>query len=269
MDWIKWIPGVGVVLYFLAIMPRMINRPDRSPLLGWYYAHRGFHDTGEQAPENSLKAFWRAVERGYGIELDVQMSRDGIPVVFHDFTLKRVCGREGKVADYTCRELSECSLCGTGERIPTLEEVLRLVGGRVPLIVELKIERTDLSVCRAASELLKKYGGVYCIESFNPLGVLWYRRNQPEVVRGQLSDNFLAETGDRRILMQCLRHLLFNWLTKPDFIAYRSKYTGAVSRRLCCRFYGAMGAAWTVRSREEKEQLEKEYDILIFENFEA
>lgn len=268
MDWMTGILGAGVILYFLAIMPRMTSRPDRTPLLGWYYAHRGFHDLEEGAPENSLKAFQRAVDKGYGIELDVQMSRDGIPVVFHDFTLKRVCGREGKVADYTCRELAGMSLCGAGEGIPTLEEVLGLVGGRVPLIVELKIERTDLSVCRAASELLEKYEGAYCVESFNPLGVFWYRRKHPEVVRGQLSDNFAAETGDRSILMQCLRHLLFNWLTKPDFIAYHWKYTGAVSRSICCRIYGAMGAAWTVRSKEQKEELEKEYELLIFENFE-
>ena len=96
----------AAAVYLWAILPRMTARPDRSPLLAQRcYAHRGLHDNATDAPENSMAAFRKAVEAGYGIELDVQLSKDRIPVVFHDETLRRVCGVEGKVRDYTFEEL--------------------------------------------------------------------------------------------------------------------------------------------------------------------
>ena len=254
----EWMPVICVLmcvaLYFLAIMPRIWGRPDQRSLKGWYYAHRGFYDNDTEAPENSLRAFAKAAEKGYGIELDVQLTKDKKPVVFHD---------------YTYQQLKQFQLFQTDQRIPLLEEVLKLVNGRVPLIVELKIERTDLSVCPAAAELLEGYHGPYCIESFNPLGLFWFRRRYPRIVRGQLSDNFPRETGRNGIIEQCLRHLLFNWLTKPDFIAYHCKYPGALSRWLCRHLYGATAVAWTVRSPAEKKKLEKEFDLFIFEHFAA
>lgn len=258
-----------VALYLLAIMPRMLFKPDWRPFQGWHYAHRGLHDKGEWAPENSLRAFRRAAEKGYGIELDIQLTRDKRVVVFHDYTLKRVCGQAGRVSDYTYEELRRFPLYRTDQKIPLLEEVLRLVDGRVPLIVELKIEGTDLSLCPIAATLLRTYSGIYCLESFNPLGLFWYRWRYPKVVRGQLSDHFPRRLREGGLLMQCLRYLLFNWLTKPDFIAYRSKYPNDISRWLCRHFYGAVAVAWTVKSKEEMKRLEKEFDLFIFEDFRA
>ena len=138
-----------------------------------------------------MKAFEKAVEGGYGIELDVQLSKDKVPVIFHDFTLERVCGKEGRVYDYTYEELNKFSLYGTEEKIPKLEDFLKMVDGRVPLIVELKVEWTDISVCPLADGILSGYHGAYCIESFNPLALIWYRKNRNNVMRGQLSDAFL------------------------------------------------------------------------------
>jgi glycerophosphoryl diester phosphodiesterase len=189
--------AVLAVLYVLALMPRMRHKPDKAPFQGVLYAHRGLHDNRGDAPENSMKAFEKAVEGGYGIELDVQLSKDKIPVIFHDFTLKRVCGNEGKVCDYTYEELSAFSLYGTKERIPKLEDFLKMVDGRVPLIVELKVEWTDISVCPLADGILSTYDGAYCIESFNPLALIWYRKNRNRVMRGQLSDAF-ARRGAKR-----------------------------------------------------------------------
>ena len=114
-------------LYLLAIMPRMGNRKRRKDFLNVYYAPRGLHDNGADAPENSMAAFRKAVEAGYGIELDVQLSKDGLPVVFHDFTLKRICGQEGKVCDYTWQELKSFRLCNSGEGIPGFDEVLKFI----------------------------------------------------------------------------------------------------------------------------------------------
>lgn len=255
------------VLYLLMIMPRMAGKPDMAPLKEWLYAHRGLHDNASDAPENSLRAFQKAVDAEFGIELDVQMTKDNVPVVFHDFTLKRICGAEGKVYDYTFEELQQFRLCDSDQKIPRFEDVLKLVDGKVPLIVELKIEATDLSVCPAADKLLSAYNGLYCMESFNPLGVLWYRRHRKEIVRGQLSDAFLKEGEYSGALYFLLQHLLFNWLAKPDFVAYNHKYPGMLSRRLCRGLYHNTAVAWTIKSKEQMEKAEKHFDIFIFDSF--
>lgn len=259
--------AVLTILYFLMIMPRVAGKPDTASFRKWLYAHRGLHDNTSDAPENSMKAFAKAAEAGFGIELDIQLSKDKIPVVFHDFTLKRVCGAEGKVCDYTYGELQQFTLCGSGERIPRFEDVLAMVNGRVPLIVELKIERLDLSLCPIADALLRQYKGMYCVESFNPLGVLWYRRNHREIVRGQLSDGFLKEEGFDGALYFVLQNLLLNFLTKPDFVAYNHKYPRLLSRRICRGLYRNMAAAWTVKSQEELAAAGKYFDLFIFDSF--
>ena len=231
------------------------------------YAHRGLHDNEGPAPENSMEAFRRAVEAGYGIELDVQLSKDKIPVVFHDFTLQRVCGAEGKVCDYTYEELQQFKLCKSEEKIPRFADFLKLVDGKVPLIVELKIEWTDPGVCPLADKLLRSYKGEYCIESFNPLGLLWYRKNHNEVLRGQLSDGF-TKTGEfKGILYHILQNLLLNGLTKPDFIAFNHKYAGMFGRRVCRKVFKNTAAAWTIKSEQELQEAKKEFDIFIFDSF--
>ena len=256
-----------VFLYLLMIMPRMTRRPDITPFRKWLYAHRGLHDNGSDAPENSLRAFERAAAAGYGIELDVRLTKDGVPVVFHDETLKRVCGAEGTLRQRTFEELQALSLFGTDQKIPRLEDVLKLVDGKVPLIVELKTEGTDVSVCPAADRLLSVYQGLYCVESFNPLGLLWYRRNRNGVVRGQLADAYHKEGKYRGPLYFLLENLMLNWLGKPDFIAYNHRYPRMLSRILCRRLFGSAAAAWTIRSREELEEAKKQFDLYIFDSF--
>ncbi len=176
------IAAVIIMLYLLAIMPKLTRNPGLKDLDGWLYAHRGLHNNRSDAPENSLKAFGLAVDNHYGIELDVQLTKDGVPVVIHDYNLKRACTVKRKVAEATYEELQQYRLFQSEERIPTLKEVLALVNGRVPLIVELKIPWSPGPTCEAVSKLLKEYQGIYCIESFNPFGLAWYRRHYPRVV---------------------------------------------------------------------------------------
>ena len=147
------------------------------------------------------------------------------------------------------------------------EEVLELVAGRVPLIVELKADRADMAVCREADRLLSRYEGLYCIESFNPLAVLWYRLHRSEVVRGQLSDAFWKEGEYVGTISFLLQNLLFNWLGKPDFIAYNCKYPKMLSKWLCRRLYHIKTAAWTIKSREQLREARKHFDIFIFDGF--
>lgn len=261
------VAAVLTVFYLLLIMPRMIHKPDPKPYLNVLYAHRGLHNNETQAPENSLAAFQKAVDAGYGIELDVQLSRDKVPVVFHDFTLKRMCGVEGKVEDYTYEQLQQFQLAQSSQRIPRFEEVLKLVDGRVPLIVELKIERFSTEVCPLVDQLLHDYPGVYCIESFNPLGLKWYRDHRPEVFRGQLSEQFLKSKNLRKPLYFLLQNLLFNFISKPDFIAYNHRHANALSLRICHRMYHNVAAAWTIKSQAELDAARKEFDIFIFDSF--
>ncbi len=255
------------VLYLLAIMPRLGNKKAQKDFLGVYYAHRGLHDNSSEAPENSLKAFKKAVEAGYGIEMDIQLTKDKVPVVFHDFTLKRICGKEGKVCDYTWQELKDLKLCTSKETIPKFTDVLETVGGKVPLIIELKVERMDISLCPLADGLLKGYKGLYCIESFNPLALNWYRKNRKGVVRGQLSDGFLRSGEFKGVLYFVLQNVMLNWLTKPDFVAYNHKYENNLSRRLCHSLYRNMAVAWTIKSQGELEEAKDKFDLFIFDSF--
>ena len=261
--------AVLAVLYLLAVMPRMTNRADMRPFLGRLYAHRGLHDNASGAPENSLAAFRRAVERGFGIELDVQLTKDLVPVVFHDFSLKRVCGVDKKVSDLTFAQLQDLRLCGSDQKIPSFAQVLELVKGRVPLIIEYKIEALDTRVCELGDRLLSKYPGVYCMESFNPLGVWWYKRHRSEIFRGILSDNYV-KNGDRdfpAIFYEILHNMLFNFLAKPDFIAYNCKHYKDTSRLICRNLYRAPAVAWTIKSQRELEARRGDFDLFIFDSF--
>lgn len=258
---------VLILLYLLAIKPRGLHKPDWTPFNGIDYAHRGLHNNESDAPENSMIAFRKAVANKFGIELDVQLSKDKVPVVFHDFTLKRMCGVEGKVCDYTLEELKEFRLLHTNEQIPTFKEFLDMVDGKVPLIVELKIEGMDISLCPIVNAMLKEYKGVYCIESFNPLGLSWYRRFNNSVVRGQLSDAFIKTGEYKGFLYFLLQNLLLNWLTKPDFIAYNHQNYTNLSRQICKIVYHTKSVAWTIRSQKELDDMKAHFDLFIFEGF--
>ncbi len=258
------------LLYMAAIMPRMRKKPDSSWFSEYHYAHRGLYDNKAGIPEDSLPAFERAAAAGYGIELDVQLTKDKVPVVFHDFTLNRICGISGKVSEYRYEELKNFRLCDTGASIPTLAEVLEQIDGRVPLIVELKIEWADPAVCKATDQLLTEYKGAYCIECFSPVGLLWYRAFRPEVIRGQLAMDFRRHggDGDQTVIHRALTYLLFNFLTKPDFIAYDYKAADNLSFRICRKLYKCLAVAFTVTSLEDMDGYADCYDSFIFEGFE-
>ena len=253
--------GAGVVLPLYWSLPGRVSKEQRARFSGLNYAHRGLHAPDKSVPENSLAAFKLAAKAGYGIELDVQLSKDGHVVVFHDDTLPRVCGVEGPVDGRTFAELRELRLCGTEERIPLLSEVLASIDGAGPLIVELKNGRRNRELCRKTWALLKKYPGTVCIESFNPFIVAWFRFHAPRMLRGQLASPVkeYRRDGMRRSTSFLLCHNFFNPLSRPQFIAYR------IGRRpLNVRLTEALGAmrfGWT--SHEQKS--EKGRDGVIFE----
>ena len=268
-----------ILIYLLAIMPRIFHRPDYKPFYQYLYAHRGLHNmnpyleeeknpyycNGGSFPENSYSAIKRAVEHGYGIEFDVHLTKDGIPVVFHDDTLIRVCGVEGNLKDYTFEELQQFRLLGTDEKIPAFADILKIVDGKVPLIIEYKVEGNAAKLCSTCNQMLANYKGLYCIESFHPLAVKWYRQNRPDIVRGQLSEDFMKTMPNPLYFL--LANLLFNFLAKPDFIAYNHKHAKALSRLLCRKLYRCLSVAWTIRSQADLEQMKSHFDLFIFEDF--
>lgn len=256
-----------VLLYLFLIAPRMFNRPDMSGLTGYHYAHRGYFDNDSAAPENSMAAFQAAMDAGYGIELDVQMSADGVPMVFHDADLERMCGVSGKIWEYTCAELQQMRLMNTEETIPTFAEVLALIDGQAPVIVEYKLDRVNTDVCEAGNALLQNYEGDYCIQCFHPLALMWYKKNAPEVIRGQLSQSFWEEEkyhGDA--LYALLSYMIENVATRPDYIAYQFDDADNLSFRLC-RAMGAKTAAWTLRDPADYEIAKEDFDLFIFDSF--
>lgn len=225
---------------------------------GKYIAHRGLH--GGETVENTLEAFRKATEKGYGVELDIQLSSDGIPVVTHDYDLKRVFGVEKKVNSLTCSELNALG-------VPALSEVLDILDGRVPLVAEIKGEDFSTEVCEKAAKLLDGYTGLYCVESFNPFHLMWFRKNRKNVIRGQLSTAFgKKRDGKRNLVHTLLRHLLLNFISRPHFIAYEHKYFGASAR--LCKLFGAHMVCWTPKSKDEAMKASKYYKTFIFEDYE-
>lgn len=257
-----------ILLYFIALMPRMLRRPNREFLKENYYAHRGVHNNNSQAPENSMKAFSIAMEKGMGIELDVQLTKDKVPVVFHDYTLKRMCKVDKKISDCTYEEIQNYLLFSSDQRIPKLKEVLELINGKVPLIIELKVEWDAVMTCKKVSDLLQYYKGEYGIESFSPLALIWFRKNHPSIVRGQLSTNFIREKekGDKKVYFM-LHNLLLNFLTKPDFIAYDYKYKNNLSFIITTKIYGALAIAWTIQSQKTLNENKDSFISYIFDSF--
>ena len=240
------------------------RRDDMKKLLSKRYAHRGLHNS--ERAENSLSAFRAAVDAGYGIELDVRLSKDGELVVFHDDTLERVTDREGRVDSFTAKELAEIKLCNTGDGIPTFREVLELVSGKVPLLVEIKEDAGKYGVTEKTCEILREYSGDYMIESFNPLALGRVRTLMPQACRGILSENFLSDKKYRTLTHFLLQILVLNVICRPHFVAFNNKHSKNAALRLVRRVFGAHTLAWTVRTEAEEVIAARDgFDTTIFE----
>ena len=253
---------VGAWLYVIA--PGHNDAGMRAPFLARTFAHRGLYREDQSLPENTLAAFLAAVSAGYGIELDVQLTKDRQIVVFHDDTLSRACGVDARVDAFTYAELTDMRLFGTAYRIPLFSDVLALVDGRVPLIVELKAGGDWKRLCEDTYAMLKKYRGAYCVESFHPGLVRWFYQNAPEVLRGQLSEAYrFSHVWVPWYTALAMSRLLSNVLTRPHFIAYRIG-PACLSARVC-EWMGAMRVRWTARPADDWAKLAAASDAIIFE----
>ena len=231
------------------------------------FAHRGLH--GEGVAENSISAFAAAKREGFGIELDVQLSSDGELVVFHDATLNRVCGVEGRVKDFTAAQLSRLSLLGTAEGIPTLSQVLELIDGSVPLLIEIKMENGEHGIAEKLVSVIEGYKGDFIVESFNPLGLRVIKKLRPDVLRGILSCEYMKRDEYKgKLLYRLLENLMLNFLMRPDFIAYEQVGYANGFLRFIRRAFAPPLFAWTVKSADEETQaISHGFDTVIFEGY--
>ena len=257
---------VVVLLYILSVRGRSGN-PGLEKLRGWSYAHRGLHGNG--VPENSIEAFTKAVEAGYGAELDVHILADGGLAVIHDSKLSRTTGAEGRIEDLTTEQLKLYHLENTTQTIPEFTKVLKLFEGKAPLIIELKVERNANALCEAVAKVLDHYKGTYCIESFHPQAVAWFKKHRPNVIRGQLTENYFRtkDNGLPGILKFILGNQITNFWTRPDFVAYNYRDLKTVSNSIARKLWHMQGVTWTLKSQQQYDDAVQKGWLPIFEGF--
>lgn len=224
-------------------------------------AHRGLHS--KNVPENSLAAFSKAIEKGYAIELDVQQLSDDTIVVFHDETLARMTGNDGYIKYLHKEDLKALSLKGSKEHIPTFEQVLKLVDGKVPLLIEVKNAYKVGKLEQALIDALKNYNGEFAVQSFNPYSLSYFKKHAPNILRGQLAGSFNGEKLGwfKKIL---LRKMKLNKVSVPHFINYEAS---TLPNRYVKKFKDLPLLAWVVKSKEEYLKVVKYCDNVVFENF--
>ncbi len=260
---------VLIGLYLFLILCARPSKEQTAPFQNLYCAHRGFYEKDQSVPENSLRAFERAVENGYGVELDVQLTKDGQVVVFHDDTVDRETEYKGRVDSFTLEELQSMSLFGTtGEKlgIPLFTDVMNVLDGKSPTIVELKSTENYPELCEKTLAILRKCKGPYCVESFDYRIVRWFKKNAPDLMRGQLTERYSAwRKSLPAVAAFGMSHLWTNIAARPHFIAY-----GSMDQPLALRLarpFGAFTVYWTCEPDSDHDTLKKRYDCIIFQYY--
>lgn len=244
----------------------MITLRNISFLKDFKYAHRGLHDLKFKAPENTKLAYLRAIEHNYAIELDLNITKDNEYVCFHDNNLERMCNINESLNNFTITELKEIKVKETNEYIPSFLEVLKLVDGKVPLLIEIKSHKGYKKHLFKLVKLLDNYKGDFAVFSFDYRIVKWFKKNRSNYIRGQIASYFLDNNKLPKILKYLNKILFFNKFTKPDFVSYNilnipNKYiTKAKSK-------GVLLFGYTAFSKEEYINSLKYLDNLVFEGF--
>lgn len=223
-------------------------------------AHRGLHT--KNVCENSLNAFAQAMEHGYGIELDVQLTQDGKVVVFHDLNTFRLTNKDLEVDKTEYADLKILSLGNNQEHIPLLKEVLDLVQGKVPLLIELKVYEYNGELEKAVSKLLDKYQGEYAVCSFNHQSLKWFKNHSPQIPRGLL----FGEERKKISLRDFFNFIYYFDATKPNFISLNKSLLKSKIVRFCTMIKMPM-IIWTVNSAQEQKKALKRANAVIFEGF--
>ncbi len=258
---------IGVFLLGLSLVIFLIKpnkKRDLKRFEGEMFAHRGLHDNF--VPENSLAAFSEAKKAGHGVELDVQLTKDNQVVVFHDASLKRMCNVSLNVCDLTFNELQGFNLLETDEKIPLFSQVLDVLDG-MSVICEIKFHNgfSNDFLCEQTAKLLESYHGDFCVESFSPFILKWFKKNRPDIIRGQLANKNKKDSQIPFYQRVMLVNLLVNAISRPDFIAFCFSDINSWGYRLCKWIFNPLCIGWTARGEKEIETAQKHFDTIIFE----
>ena len=268
--------AVAVVLAYIALLfltaPAPLDEALRErlkPFAEFCFAHKGLYQKDQSVPENSLPAFREALAHGYGIDCDVQRTWDGQAVCFCDMHMRMACGVDERMTSFNYEHLKMLKLFGTEEHMPLLSEALELVAGRAPMIIEVKSPGRRMldDTCGAIFEVLKDYMGPYCIASFDPHVLKWFRVNAPEVLRMQASMPYFDWRESDRNVLRCfnMSRLFCNVISRPHLIAYQIGRTN-----FCFKLALKNGAPlimFTATKRHQHAELLSRCDSLIFEDY--
>ncbi len=226
--------------------------------------HRGLHGINGVV-ENTRKSFIEAIKHGFGIELDTNILKDGTVVVFHDKHLNRLCGVDRFLKDVTYDEIKDLKIKGTNETIPLLSEILTLIHGQVPLMIEIKPFGNKRLHAKTVNEALKNYPYPVAIQSYDPYIVYWFKKHSKDHIRGQISEYF-TESDMNILIRSMLKKMVFNVLTKPDFINYRleempNRYIEKSRKK------GMFILGYAARSEKALTFARTTFDNAVFENF--
>lgn len=230
-------------------------------------AHRGLYTKNQEIPENSMLSFKKALEKGYAIELDVQLTKDLVVVAFHDYHLKRILNDDRFIDGLTYDELKEKGLFNTQEKVPKLSDVISFINGKCPLLIELKPLGKVKELCHETMRILKDYNGVYALFSFHPKVVYLLKKYYPDVIRGQISEYFKDQYNMNVISKYLMKSMFFNRFTKPDFISYGindlpNKYVDKYKKK------GLTIISYAAQSKDEYDDVKSYIDNAVFEFFE-
>ncbi|MDU0341812.1 glycerophosphodiester phosphodiesterase family protein [Bosea rubneri] len=236
-------------------------------------AHRGLHDLAGGVIENSISAAQAAIAGGFAIECDVQLSADEEALVFHDFTLERLTGETGRVDARKAAELSGIGLTGSGDKIPTLTSFLAAIGGRTPLVIEIKSRFDgDLRLAKRTAEIVAGYKDrPIVLKSFDPVVVAALRELAPGFARGIVAMSAYDAYRDYDPLSAAQKHALANLLhfgeSQPDFVSWKVADLPTAAPFLCRKALGLPLMTWTVRTQEDRARAAEHADQMVFEGF--
>ncbi len=261
---------MGILAFFIALI-LILMKPNRrrtnmEPFKNTFIAHRGLFNNVD-LPENSYPAFEAAIDKDFGIELDVQLTKDNQLVVFHDGNINRMCGVKKKISSLTYEQLSSYKLLDTDLSAPLFEDVISLIDGKVPVIIEIKAHGAFMKATKMLVKRLESYKGIYCIQSFNPAIIRWLKVNKPDITRGILSNDYLRLPKKTLTQKFIVSNLLFNAWCKPDFISYNHEYPSKIALKVCKSFYNCNMVGWNIKSSENLDYAKKFFEVYIFDSF--
>ncbi len=262
--------GLLLVVYFIFFLMLLPGRKSKKLMkFDWLFekpiAHRGYHKGNQEVPENSKIAFQRAIDKGYNIEIDLNITKDNRVVVIHDGTLDRMCGTKNvRIRDLTLAEVKQYRLMGGEQEIMELQEFLDFVDDRAGLLIEMK-DSFDGELEKAALPILRAYKGRYVMQAFSPFSLKWFKKNAPEIPRGQLCFNYMSNKGMKWHRRFLYTYLFSNFIGRPHFISYcwpgAEQYTNRLLRKM-----GAKLLVWTVVNEDIYNKVKDHCDNVIFEN---